>query len=195
MTETHIVWAGTPDETVEVFGQQVRIRTGVNPEDPIGTLYVGVEGSVLTPVTSPNSTAQEPVWTAIPGTSPVIQFRQDGHYPMDYIRVRYDSTPLAITPGVNMTQGTKAASTFLIGDGKEVRVRGTLVATGPVSTGSVIGNVNAAHFPQSPASTQVRYTGGGARLQVLANGNLVLGTALTVGQEVWLDSTTYDLLA
>jgi hypothetical protein len=195
MTETHIVWSGSADEVVEVFGQQIRLRTGVVPTDPVGTLYVGIEGSVLTPVTLPNSTSTSPAWSTIPGTSPVIQARQDGHYPMDYIRVRFDSGFATVAPGTNVTQGTKVAATALTGHGKEVRMRGTLVATGVVSSGAVIGTVSAAHFPLAAQSTQVRYTGGGARLQILTNGTITLGTALALNDNVWLDSLTYDLLA
>jgi len=194
MTETHIHWAKTPDETVEVFGQSLRIRTGVDPNDPIGTLYIQAESFVGTPLILPNSISTAASWATIPGTSPVLQVRQDGHYPMEYIRVRYDATPLTITPGAGMTQGAKTAATFLIGDGKEVRMRGTLVATGVVATGSVIGNVNAAHFPLSSANTQVRYTGGGARFQILANGNVIINAALALNDNVWLDSITYDLI-
>jgi hypothetical protein len=194
MTETHIRWAGTHDETVEAFGQSLRIRTGVDPNDPIGTLYIGAEASVATPLLLPNSISTAALWSTVPGTSPVLQVRQDGHYPMDYIRIRYDSAPLTVTPGAGMTQGAKTAATMLIGDGKEVRMRGTLVATGVVATGSVIGNVNAAHFPLLPANTQVRYTGGGARFQILANGNIIINAALALNDNVWLDSITYDLL-
>lgn len=194
MTETHIHCTGLPDETVEVFGQSLRIRTGVDVNDPIGTIYIQAEGFAATALSLPNSTPTAATWSPVPGTSPVLQVRQDGYYPMDYLRIRYDSTPVPVTAGVNMTQGSKTASTFLVGDGTEVRCRGTLAATGPVGAGAVIGTLNAAHFPPANVSTQVQYTGGGTRIQFTADGTIVLGASLAAGQEVWLDSITFDLL-
>jgi hypothetical protein len=88
MAETHIHWTGIPDETVEAFDQILRIRISTNPEDPLGTLLISADGFNESSLPLPNSISTEPAWTAVPGTSPILEIRQDWHYPQDYIRVR-----------------------------------------------------------------------------------------------------------
>lgn len=86
--EGHIHWTGSMDETVGYLGQQLRLQVNENPEDPIGALHIHADGFVGTALFLPNSTSAEPVWSVVPGTSPVLEVRQDGHYPADYIRIR-----------------------------------------------------------------------------------------------------------
>lgn len=88
MIEAYLQWTGAPSETFTVFGQDIQIRTGVDANDPIGTLYLNVAGFVGSPVTMPNSTSTSPTWTTIPGTVPTVEARQDGHFPIGLIQVR-----------------------------------------------------------------------------------------------------------
>lgn len=86
--EGHIHWSGGNDETVTYLGQELRMQLNENPEDPIGALHIHAEGFNGTALFLPNSNASAPAWTAVPGTAPVLEVRQDGHYPSDYIRIR-----------------------------------------------------------------------------------------------------------
>jgi hypothetical protein len=56
--------------------------------DPVGTIHIRLNGSAETALALPNSTAADPAWTPVPGTSPVLEVRADGHYPVGYIRIR-----------------------------------------------------------------------------------------------------------
>lgn len=86
--EGHIHWSGSNDETVNYLGQELRMQVNENPEDPIGAIHIHADGFAGTPLFLPNSTASSPLWSAVPGTAPTLEVRQDGHYPMDYIRIR-----------------------------------------------------------------------------------------------------------
>lgn len=86
--ESHIHWSGSSDETVNYLGQELRMQINENANDPIGALHIHADGFVGEPLFLPNSTASSPVWSTVPGTTPVLQARQDGHYPMGYIRIR-----------------------------------------------------------------------------------------------------------
>lgn len=87
--EGHIHWTGMDEETVNYLGQELRIMTEkTTAEEPDGALHIHADGFGGTPLFLPNSTSQSPQWDAIPGTSPVLQARQDGHYPTGYIRIR-----------------------------------------------------------------------------------------------------------
>lgn len=86
--EGHIHWGGYLDETIEYLGQTLRIQMNENPDDPIGALHIHANGFAGTPLFLPNSTDSAPVWDNVPGSNPVLQVRQDGHYPQNYIRIR-----------------------------------------------------------------------------------------------------------
>jgi hypothetical protein len=86
--EGHIHWSGGNDETVNYLGQELRMQVNENPGDPIGALHIHADGFVGEPLFLPNSNAQSPTWTAVPGTAPTLEVRQDGHYPQSYIRIR-----------------------------------------------------------------------------------------------------------
>lgn len=106
------------------------------------------------------------------------------------------TTFVDVTPGTNMTHGTKHAATRLERGGDAGRLRGTLTASAAVSSGATLANIpTTAHRPQAEVVTIARYTGGGAKLTITPTGNIILGSALTSGQEVWLDSITWDLAA
>jgi hypothetical protein len=91
--EGHIHWTGTPNETVTFLNQEIQMtseRTNMSTTlvDPVGTVRIKASGFANPGVALPNSSASEPTWTTIPGTSPALEVRVDGHYPMGYIRIR-----------------------------------------------------------------------------------------------------------
>ncbi|MFI2663287.1 hypothetical protein [Micromonospora carbonacea] len=101
-----------------------------------------------------------------------------------------------LTAGTNMALGTKAAASRLDRGGDNGRLRGTLTATGAVSSGAVVAVIpTTAHRPLAAVTTIARYTGGGTQLQIATNGEITLGNSLTSGQSVWLDSITWDMTA
>lgn len=85
--EGHIHWTGSLDETVTYLNQLLRITVSKSQE-PVGALHIQLSGFSSSDLLLPNSTNSDPRWDAIPGTNPVIEARQDGHYDMSYIRVR-----------------------------------------------------------------------------------------------------------
>lgn len=115
--ESHIHWDGSNDQIVTFLGQDIRIQLNENPEDPIGALHIHADGFAGTPLFLPNSTPQTPTWDPIPGTSPVLEVRQDGFYPQDFIRVRAaGSTPVtgtsvAVVASPIITSGTITCGT------------------------------------------------------------------------------------
>ncbi|MFI1194092.1 hypothetical protein ACH4T9_12655 [Micromonospora sp. NPDC020750] len=101
-----------------------------------------------------------------------------------------------LTPGTGMSLGGKAAASRLDRGGDNGRLRGTLTATGSVTSGAVLATIpTTTHRPLALATTIARYTGGGTQLQVAANGEITAGNSLTSGQSVWLDSITWDMTA
>lgn len=87
--EGHIHWSGTDSETVVYLGQSLEVTTELMTVDqPAGALHIHAEGFGGAPLYLPNSSSAEPLWSPIPGTSPVLEARQDGHYPTNYIRIR-----------------------------------------------------------------------------------------------------------
>lgn len=85
--EGHIHWTGALDETVTYLNQVIQLIN--DPQNPVkGALGIRLSGSQVTPLVLPNSTNAAPRWDAIPGTNPVLEARQDGHYDMGYIRIR-----------------------------------------------------------------------------------------------------------
>lgn len=96
----------------------------------------------------------------------------------------------------NIGHGAKHAATRLERGGDAARLRGTLTATGSVAQNTVLATIpTTAHRPKATVTTIARYSGGGAQFQITTNGELTLGSALTSGQSVWLDSITWDLEA
>lgn len=89
----HIHWPGLVDATITYADQDLLITVDEFPDDPIGTLRIKAVAHVGTGVTLPNSTATSGVWTAVPGTSPTLEVRQDGHFSPDYIEIRGGETP------------------------------------------------------------------------------------------------------
>ena len=86
--EGHIHWSGALIEEQSTLGQSLTFSAVQEEGDPIGTLRLAATGYVGPGLVLPNSTAQDPTWSTIPGTSPALEARQDGYYPADYTRVR-----------------------------------------------------------------------------------------------------------
>lgn len=86
--EGHIHSSGADGETINYLGQDLILQLNGEQGDPIGTLRIKEQAFVGSGVALPNSTNSSPVWSAVPGTSPVLEVRADGHYPIGYIRIR-----------------------------------------------------------------------------------------------------------
>lgn len=105
---------------------------------------------------------------------------------------------------VDGTNGYNSAQVRIINGGKTAELRGRInvVTTGGVTdeviattmpTGITLGNGTASAIPQRVRGFMAMGPGGGLRLNILANGNLVLiGTALTQAY-ILLDDCTYSL--
>lgn len=100
-------WSGIATDVIPFGTQNLTVGFSTNPEDPIGTVTIKGIGSVV--LLLPNSTKSSPTWDDIPGTSPVLQARQDGHFPNTSILIRYkDGTTAALSGTV-----TEANTVFI----------------------------------------------------------------------------------
>lgn len=87
--EGHIHWDGSADSTINYLGQELQLTAEVSNmasttnTDPIGTVRIRLSGFGGTGLAMPTDS-----WQAIPGTSPALQARVDGHYVTGYIRIR-----------------------------------------------------------------------------------------------------------
>lgn len=86
--EGHIHWDGSADSTVNYLSQELQLTAEVSNmtttnTDPIGTIRIRLSGFGGTGLALPTES-----WQSVPGTSPVLQARVDGHYPAGYIRIR-----------------------------------------------------------------------------------------------------------
>lgn len=198
LNEQFVHWGGSMTEVISVFNQDIQIDLNTGESEPRGGLHIHAVGWPGTPLYLPNSGPTTAVWDTIPGTSPVLQVRQDGNNPVDMIRVRQATNTFTnVTPvHANIILGSVPAGTRISASGDEVRFRGFLQATGAVAASAVMANIGTTtHRPLVAKSMGVRFTGGSSRLQILANGDILIGIALGLNDQVWLDSTTYDLLA
>lgn len=197
INEQFVRWGGAMSEAISVFDQDIQVDLNTDPGEPLGGLHIHAVGWGGTPVYLPNSTNSSPVWDAIPGTDPVLQVRQDGHYPTDMIKIRQANTFTSLTPiHANIILGAVPAGTRVEQSGDTARMRGFLQATGVVGSGLVLANINTvSHRPLHAVSTGVRYTAGSNRLQISTGGDVTLTASLALNDQVWLDSITYDLLA
>lgn len=194
INEVFAHWGGADTEVITVFNQDIQIDLNMDPGEPLDGLHVHAVGFAGTPLYLPNSTNTTPQWDTIPGTSPALQARQDGHWPRDLVKVRQANTFTNVTPvHASIILGSVPAGTRVEQSGDVARVRGFVQATGPIPASQVLFRV--AHLPLVSKSLGVRYTAGSSRLQILPNGDVTLGSALALNDQVWLDSTTYDLLA
>lgn len=101
----------------------------------------------------------------------------------------------ANTAGGMSLDSTKPGASRLERGGDAARLRGTLTATGAVSSGVLLATIaDAAHRPQSTVQTIARSTGGGNKLTITPAGEITYSASFTSGQQIWLDSITYDLL-
>lgn len=80
-------WSGTVTDVVPFGDQNLTIGYSTAPENPVGT--VTIKGTGTPVLLLPNSTQAAPKWDDIPGTTPVLQARQDGHFPATDILIRY----------------------------------------------------------------------------------------------------------
>lgn len=86
--EGHLHWDGSADSTINYLGQELQLTSEVSnmsvvTSDPIGTVRIRLSGSVVTGLALPSDG-----WQPVPGTAPSLEARQDGHYPIGYIRIR-----------------------------------------------------------------------------------------------------------
>lgn len=82
----HIHWSGIATDVIPFGTQNLTVGFSDKPEDPIGTVVIRGTGTAT--LTLPNSTNAVPVWSNIPGTTPALQARQDGHFPNTLILIR-----------------------------------------------------------------------------------------------------------
>lgn len=116
--------------------------------------------------------------------------------PGTWVGVNAPSNFINLVPGVNITLAAKAGASRLERGGDATRLRGTLVASAPIAANAVLANIGTvAHRPLSAVNEQVRYSGGGARFQIALNGDISIGAALALNDQVWLDGITFDLSA
>lgn len=80
--EGHIHWDTSDDSTINYLSQELQI-TANNEGDPIGSQRIRLNTHQGTGLYIPTDG-----WENIPGTSPTLQARSDGFYPVGYIRVR-----------------------------------------------------------------------------------------------------------
>ena len=83
-----IYWDGSANSTANYLGQELQLTAEVSNAviihtDPIGTIRLRANGSVLTGLAIPTNG-----WEAIPDTSPPMQARADAQTPVGPIRVR-----------------------------------------------------------------------------------------------------------
>lgn len=86
--EGHIHWMGSDSESISYLEQELEVRVSIEENDPEGGLRIRAWGSTDLGVFLPNSTPETPRWDAIPGTNPVLEVHQDGHYTGGFIRIR-----------------------------------------------------------------------------------------------------------
>lgn len=79
--EAHLHFQGV-NETQNFLGQDLDLTTN-NEGDPQGAIRIRAEG-----YQSPGLYLPSDGWESVPGTSPGLEARMDGHYAVDYIRVR-----------------------------------------------------------------------------------------------------------
>lgn len=83
----NFTWSAVVTDVIPFDGQDLTVGFSTDPEDPEGTVIIKGTGSSV--LLLPNSTQASPTWNDIPGTSPVLQARQDGHFPASEILIRY----------------------------------------------------------------------------------------------------------
>lgn len=99
-----------------------------------------------------------------------------------------------VTPAADMAHGAKHCASRLERGEDAGRLRGTLTATAAVASGDTLATIDADHRPQAVVTGIARSTGGGAKLTINPDGTITYGSSFNAGQELWLDSVTYDLL-
>lgn len=86
--EGHIHWDGVASSTVNYLGQELQLTSEASnavatKSDPIGTIRIRLDGHVGAGLALPSDG-----WQPVPGTSPMLEARADGHCPVGYIRIR-----------------------------------------------------------------------------------------------------------
>ena len=86
--EGHIHWTGAPSETVNFLDQELQMTSEATnmlavKVDPIGAVRIRAMGHPSSGLFLPTDG-----WQAVPGSSPTLEARMDGHYPIGYIRLR-----------------------------------------------------------------------------------------------------------
>lgn len=110
---THIHWDGTALSVVSILGQDVELTAEVSNAvivrtDPIGTVRIRANGSVLTGLATPTNG-----WEVIPGTSPVLEANATGFDAVGYIQIRESTPRFVSTTGGTMTGDLILSSAYL----------------------------------------------------------------------------------
>lgn len=96
---SNLTWSGVATDVILFDNQNLTVGFSADSDDPIGTVTIKGTGSDV--LSLPNSTQSDPTWEDIPGTSPELEARQDGHFPVTDILIRYkDGQPLAQTGSI-----------------------------------------------------------------------------------------------
>jgi hypothetical protein len=85
-SEGHVHSSGIPTEVITYLGQDLLIE--VSSVEPIGLTTIKANGFVGSGVDLPNSTFASPTWTAVPGTSPVLEVLQQGYFGAGEVLIR-----------------------------------------------------------------------------------------------------------
>lgn len=92
----------------------------------------------------------------------------------------------------NVTQGSTPAASRYDRGMDNTRFRGFVQATVLVAAGQIIGRT--LNPPLHPINMGIRFSGGSTRLLISTLGDITLGSNLPLGEQLWFDGVTFDLL-
>lgn len=199
----HVHWSAITTDSVPFDGQNLTIGFSGNPQDPEGT--VTIKGTGTQVLLLPNSTHETPVWEDIPGTSPQLQARQDGHFPSTDILIRHASSPEPVVftpPAASATQISDGASTGACypvttaynPDENRIYLDGAVANTAGVAIpgGTVLFTVAEPHRPTAWVQFSLRTsTTLSARATLRPDGTMRLDQQLAPGATASFDGLNY----
>lgn len=159
---THIHWDGTPLSVVNVLGQNLELTAEVSNAiivrtDPIGTVRIRANGSVLTGLATPTNG-----WEAIPGTSPVLEANATGFDAVGYIQIRESAQRFVSTSGGTMTGDLIISNAYL-------RQTRTVAAAASIPAPALVYNFTTVPLTTDPNIFQVSINGAPADLTAWLN--------------------------